>query len=239
MSNVDPFELLRQADPCPDPMGLEAPADVVEATLGAGRTRRRSWRGVGRLAVVVAVGAAAAAAAAAAFVTTREPAHTVSVGCYASASLDADTAVVALDDRTPTEACTAAWREGAIGEGAVPPLQACVLPSGGIGVFPGGAPAVCRRLGNDAAPAPSSPTTGDTAELRQALAAADKETSCFEPDVARDIARRELRHLGLHDWRVRMGGPDTGRTFGPDHPCATFSVEEPSKTVVLVPVPPP
>lgn len=235
MSNVDPFELLRQADPCPHPMGLEAPDGIVEGTLAAGRTRRRRWR-VGRLGVAVAVGATAAAAA---FVSTREPVHTVSVGCYAAASLDADTAVVALDGRTPAEACAAAWQEGAVGDGPVPELQACTLPSGGIGVFPGGAPAVCQRLGHNAAPAPSSPTTGGgITELQQALAAAANEHRCLTPDVAEDRARRELQRLGLAGWRVQTSDSESGRAFGPDYPCATFSADESRKTVFVVPVPP-
>jgi hypothetical protein len=235
MSNDDPFELLRQADPCPHPMGLAAPDGIVEGTLAAGRTRRRRWR-VGRLGVAVAVGATAAAAA---FVSTREPVHTVSVGCYSDASLDADTAVVALDGRAPTEACAAAWQEGAVGDGPVPELQACTLPSGGIGVFPGGAPAVCQRLGHNAAPVPSSSTAGDgTTELRQALAAASKDSRCLEAEAARDLVRRQLQRLGLPDWQVQMNDPASGRTFGPDYPCATFSTDESRKTVFVVPVPP-
>lgn len=234
MSGVDPFELLRRRDPVPDPMGLEAPESVVDRVL-AGAPRRR--RGVGRAGRLVAVAAVGAAAAAAAFAVTRQPTQTTTVGCYAAAAPDADVAVVGLDGRTPTEACAAVWEEGAIGSGPTPPLQTCTLPSGGIGVVPGGTPAVCRRLGPNAAAASSPSTTGEVAALQQALAAAGRAAPCVSPDDARVTARQELDRRGMQDWRVEDGEGVAGGGFDDARPCAGFAVDEPERTVVLVPMP--
>jgi hypothetical protein len=71
--------------------------------------------------------------------------HTVrSFGCYAAPSLTADTTVVRRTGN-PVQVCASLW--GDIAPGKVPPLVACVLPSGdAVGVFPGDH-ALCGKLG--------------------------------------------------------------------------------------------
>jgi hypothetical protein len=71
--------------------------------------------------------------------------HTVrSLGCYAGPSLKADTTVVRMTGN-PVQVCASLW--GDIAPGKVPPLMACVLPSGDVvGVFPGDH-ALCGKLG--------------------------------------------------------------------------------------------
>jgi hypothetical protein len=72
-----------------------------------------------------------------------------SVGCYAQASLHANTAIVHGAD--PVAACAEIWRDGAMDTSrgpSSPHLVACAQEDSPVAlVFPGPGPAVCRRLG--------------------------------------------------------------------------------------------
>jgi hypothetical protein len=106
----------------------------------AARRRRR------RLALIL-VPAVLAALAVTGFTTyalTREPAHLESVGCFETAELDGNIAVVSADGRSPTAICAELWRQGAMGPGPAPDrLAACVLETGAVGVFPGSGKDTC------------------------------------------------------------------------------------------------
>ena len=66
------------------------------------------------------------------------------LGCYAAPSLTADTTVVRAGG-DPVQVCASLW--GNIATGTVPPMVACLLPSGAaVGVFPGDQ-ALCGKLG--------------------------------------------------------------------------------------------
>jgi len=93
-----------------------------------------------------------AAAAYAGYALTRPVTPVVTIGCYESDSLDANTAVLAAGTKSPVAACTRNW---ASAFGAQPPasLAACVLPSGAVGVFPGDTSGdTCKSLGLAEAP---------------------------------------------------------------------------------------
>lgn len=242
MSPPDPFELLGVADPVPDVSTMRLPRGVADDVV-AGRdpSPRRRRRRTAALAGVVVLGVSAVAAAA--FVARRQPTTTINVGCYAEARLDADTAVVATEPGGAVETCAQLWREGHIGRGPVPPLQACVLRQGAIGVFPGDDPSVCADLGNNTAPAaPSEEITppagaGDVEALTAELIAAHGDASCLAPDDARAIATSALRRHGFAGWDIEVGGGASGRGFDDERPCATFLVDEERMLVVLVPFP--
>lgn len=242
MSRPDPFELLGVADPVPDASGLRLPRGVADDVV-AGRTpnlrhrRRRTTAMFG----VVALGVSAVAAGA--FVARRQPTTTISVGCYAEARLDADTAVVNTEPVGAEETCAQLWREGHIGTGPVPPLQACVLRQGAIGVFPGNDPSVCADLGNNTAPAPPpdeiEPPAGNggVVALTAELVAIHGDASCLAPEEARALAASALRRHGFRGWKVEVAGGATGKGFDDERPCATFHVDEEQKVVLLVPFP--
>jgi len=119
--------------------------------------RRPLWR---RRPFRVAIGAAAAVAsvAAAAILTGAPTINPLSVGCYQTASQEADTAIVTLDPGQeaagPVGACATVW-PSAFGEPVPENLVACVVPGGGLGVFPtaaGLAPAdACNAIGTQPA----------------------------------------------------------------------------------------
>lgn len=242
MSRPDPFELLGLADPVPDASALRLPSGVADDVV-SGRTpnlRHRRRRTTAMIGVVV-VGVSAVAAAA--FVARRQPTTTISVGCYAEARLDADTAVVATEPAGAVETCAQLWRDGHIGSGPVPPLQACVLREGAIGVFPGDDPSDCAGLGNNTAPAPPPEEikppagTGALIALTSDLRAAHGDASCLAPDDARAIATAALRRHGFQGWKVEATGGAKGNGFDDERPCATFDLAEDRQVVLLVPFP--
>jgi hypothetical protein len=98
----------------------------------ASRRRRRIVIGLVP-AVVIALFVATAFTT---YALTRKPTHLESIGCYDRASLSANTAVVSADGRDPVTICAQVWRQGALGADVPTQLEACVLQTGAIGVFP-------------------------------------------------------------------------------------------------------
>jgi hypothetical protein len=174
---------------------------------------------------------------------TREPTKPSTIVCYAAADLGSRTQVVVNDGRPPTDICADLWRRGVFGETSVPPLVACVIPSGVVGVVPSAGPDTCTAMGaSSLAPSPtttsdpsttgSTPsTTLDPATLTEALSAQFRGL-CYAEDQARELVERELAARGLGDWTVVSQG-----TFTAERPCATLAVGE--GTVRLIPAPPP
>lgn len=141
------------------------------------QTSRRRARIAGRASLIVSVAAVIAGGAglAAAYVAVQAPTQTDTVRCFAVATTDyesdelgIDAAVAGGEGGTSADAaidlCAAEWAMGALSEtppylapavpggvpAPVPDLAACVLPSGGVGVFPGSVD-VCLSLGLPAA----------------------------------------------------------------------------------------
>ena len=154
------------------------------------------------------------------------------VGCYASADLGADTAVVSADGRSPVAVCEELWQRGDVGSWPVPALAACVLPSGAVGVFPGGR-ATCATL--DLAPLDEAAYlagAGDFIALRTALVDRFLASGCLDRPGATRVVEDELSAQGLGSWRIV-----TPTGFTTDRPCASLALEPAARTVLLVPAP--
>jgi hypothetical protein len=211
---------------------LLAELDSWDATA---RRRRR------RLVLVAVPGVLAILAATGftAYSVIREPTHLESIGCFERASLDANVAVVGTDERTPADICGEVWRTGGFGtEGASPELTACVLPTGGVGVFPG-PKATCSDLGLAELPSSYTEQMAGFAGLQAAIVAKLGQPpsgssrggpECVPEDEARLIVRRELDIRGYSDWKVETVGE-----FTDARPCADVSFDTGGKTVILVP----
>jgi hypothetical protein len=133
------------ADPRPpDARWRQRKDHLVEELRRAARRRRRR-----RLAAIVLVPVAALGLVAAALVVSRTPRITAHLGCYAGPSVEADTTVVDADGRPPTAICAELWARGEVDPATrtAPSLEACVLRTGPVGVFPADPPGVCERLG--------------------------------------------------------------------------------------------
>jgi len=99
------------------------------------------------IALVPAVFLLLAATAFTSYSLTREPKHLASIGCYDAASLTANVAVVGPDGRDPVSICAQVWQQGALGANPPKRLEACVLETGAIGVFPSAGASTCGNLG--------------------------------------------------------------------------------------------
>jgi hypothetical protein len=175
------------------------------------------------------------------YALTREPTHLESIGCYETASLDGNVAVVNADGRDPTAICNEIWQRGDIpGEPVPGSLAACVLESGAIGVFPSSGPAACEELGLADLPSSYAREGRRFAALRDAIVARLGEPAsgssrggpqCIGEADARTIVRRELDIQGYQDWDVKV----VGGAFSAARPCADVSFDTAGKAVLLVP----
>ena len=223
----------------------------VPAVPGAGRGRRRRVPRVAVLAGAVSLSVAVAAYA----LVTRPTSKPQNVACFAAADLTANTAVVGVDAQGPVAACAGVWARGFLGPTRPPPLRACLLESGVVGVFPE-APGrdVCLDLGLAAASSPAPPTT-EPAGIRLApddqvvdharfFAFRDAALSrfvgqeCIGAVAAEEIVREELDRAGLDGWTVTTGVGADGAGFSAGRPCASLSFHPEVWSVDLVPVPP-
>jgi len=229
------------------PARRDLPADLLERQkdylldellLLPGRERRR------RRLVLVLVPAVIALLAATAFTTyalTREPTHLESIGCYDRADLRSNTAIVNADGRNPIAICAAVWQQGALGNGSVPErLDACVLESGAIGVFPSSGADTCGTLGLAPLPASYASAARRFAALRDAIVSKLGEPAsgssrrgpqCVHETAALPLVRRLLDSHGYSDWQVRTAGG----SFTAERPCAEPSFDTAGKVVLLTP----
>lgn len=273
IDHSDPLQRLRAANPVAtvDPGAVAAPAAVallsrimtaepvepVVAERGPRRRRRLQFRARLLIPAVLLSGAAGAVGYA---VMSRNVSDPKSVTCFQRADLKARAQVVSGDARGPVADCADLWEAGAFGGTTTPPLAACVLQSGGAGVFPTEAGAdPCPRLGIEAvdttpppppataappaaSPSPAPATTaadenGRFFAFRDAVLSQFLGAPCVDPADAQAIVRRELDRAGLAGWTIRTG-PGSGGGFSPDRPCATLSFQVPERAVTLVPAPP-
>jgi hypothetical protein len=257
INTSDPLDRLRAVNPVPpgevallypDPVLYDrivsAPPAPISDPL---RRRRRGRRLVPALVVSGLLGGAVAYGVLRGGVSDPE-----TVACFQRAELEATTAVVSVGAAGPIEACAGVWRGGAFGGGAeVPPLVACVLPTGVAGVFPALAGAdVCTSLnlvpitptsppppptttapgpGPGPAPQPAADLNTRILNFRDAVLGQFLDSPCMAPATGAEIVRRELDRAGLNDWTVVSGA------FSADRPCATLSLRPEERQVLLVP----
>jgi hypothetical protein len=201
-----------------------------------GRRRRRLT-----LVLVPAAILLLAATAFATYALTREPTHFESVGCYDRADLRANTAVVNADGRTPVAICADVWRQGGLGNGTVPKrLDACVLATGAIGVFPSSGGDTCAKLGLVALPASYASEAKRFAALQDAIIArlgrpasgsSRRGPQCVGAKEATAFVKRELDAHGYRDWQIKTAGGQ----FSAERPCAEPSFDTAEKVVLLLP----
>jgi len=246
MSSADPFARLIAADPAArfepaSPHSDEAwaifnrvIADGPQGTEpAAGEQQPRRW-------VWALVALAAAIATAAAYVATRPVSEPSTVGCYLEAHLGSDVVVLAASiDTAAEELCRTVWEPGGefaaetgLGvaqDGTAPPLAACVLDSGAIGVFPMIVGAdVCTELGLAEPDAGSVEDNRAIIEMENAVVDRFLD-ACLDLATAEAVVESELASRDLSDWRVIESRP-----FGPERPCATLAIDASAKTVLLV-----
>ena len=193
----------------------------------------RSRRSMRRRLVVAlaALGVVLTASGFGAYALTRdEPTHFDSIGCFEKADLGANAAIVGVDGRSPTEICAEVWATGGFGPGrAVPALQACVLETGAVGVFPGSGAEVCNRLGIAALGPGYEAKAARFAALRDDIVAGLQR--CVGEEGARAVVRGELNAHGFAGWRFELVAP-----FTAERPCAELGgLDVERKRVVVVP----
>lgn len=239
----DPFEVLRRINPVdprtlPDPAhsreALEAMENILREDVDSDAGRRlprlqrlRRTTPRRRVYLIPLVAVVVLGAATLAWALTRGPTQHLSVGCYASLDLEARTVVVPATEGSAVETCEKVWLDGTFGR-PPPPLEACVLPSGAVGVFPDPRGDGCARL--NLVPAPGDEGSA-VVELQKALVDTFLERCIAEPE-ARQIVQAELTRLRLEDWRVATSG-----RFESARPCASLAFDEEGREVLLVPIP--
>lgn len=265
----DPFDRLRDADPLagrvspghsdPDAVAMRdaiLASEHAVSPLAAVVRRRRRWLAAG---VAVAAGVATAAALA---VRTTPVADPTSVGCYDGPSTVASTIVMASSDASPVDLCRALWESGDVSPGisgsqGIPPLVACVVEGGVIGVFPASSCDDVDRSGRDVPPwfppdtetprvgAPDGdraapPTEGlplpdfqtDDVVVREAMEEIRDSMMdrCLTLEQATALAEGVLADAGLDGWTV---GPVVEWPDG--DVCASFFPDAPEQAVRFVP----
>ena len=249
----DPLERLRAANPVPateaallrpDPVLFDRITSAPPAPVAHRPRRRRGRRLVPALVATSLLGGAVAYGLLRDGVSRPE-----TVACFEGADLASTIAVRAVEAAGPIEACADVWRRGTFGGGEVPPLVACVLPTGVAGVFP--APAgtdACTALnlvpitlvppppppattapGPPPAPPPAADLNARILNVRDAVLGQFIEAGCMAPATGEDIVRRELDRAGLGDWTIVSTG------YTAERPCATLSLRPDQRQVVLVP----
>lgn len=213
---------------------------VSEVRLQPALQRRRRRRLA--LALVPAIIVLLSATAFTTYALTRDPTHLESIGCFETADLRANTAIVDADGRSPVAICAELWQQGDMG-GAPPPerLTACVLEGGAIGVFPSSGADTCAQLGLATLSASYAAEGKRFAALRKAIVAqlgapasgsSRGSPKCIHEAEARKLVRRELDAHGYSDWQIETAGAG----FTAERPCAEAAFEGKRKAVILVPV---
>lgn len=258
----DPLERLRAANPVPhaavvllrpdpalfDRITTAPPSSVPDPVRG----RRRRRRLVPALVATSLLGGAVAYG-----LLRGEVSNPETVACFEAPDLAAATEVVTVEAAGPVDACAGLWRRGVFEPSTgVPPLVACVLPEGVVGVFPAtGAGDPCTALnlaplsptptrstttttlpGAAPAPPPVSPPAADPntriLNFRDAVLGQFLDSPCMAPAAGAEIVRRELDRAGLSDWTITSGG------YTSERPCASLSFRSEERQVVLVPTTP-
>jgi hypothetical protein len=235
----DETRIPAQRDLPPGRLQLRKEHLVSEVTLWEREARQRRRRLA--LVLVPAVLAVLAVTGFTTYELTREPTHLESVGCYETAELDGNIAVVNADGRAPAAVCAELWRQGDMGPGPAPEsLATCVLETGAVGVFPSSGKDTCEQLGLTYLPLTYAAEAKRFAALRDAIAAelgasygsTERDPKCLGEEEARALVRRELTAHGYEGWSIEVIG--SGFT---ESPCAAVGLgfDGERKVVFLVP----
>lgn len=239
----DNLERLRSLNPV-DLDQVEGPdseraQDLLARVLQTPRpaTRRSAAQRTVRLAAVLAI--LALFLLAATWLLTREVETPQSIACYQAVDLDSDVAAAPPGRPATAEACAQVWDDNVLTNpdlvpaGSVPPLTACVTQAGTLAVFPTGDSTVCETLGL-AHPEPSSQDEADQVRqldtsLNQFFASSD--CVAIEDAVAR--VRQILNDSGFSEWTIQQEQATGAR------PCASYSLNAPTQTINIIPIPEP
>lgn len=235
----DPFDTLRDLNPVkPDDLE-DARSQQAEAALARildenpqrrGRLRRpRERRRV--LIRISAVAAVALVAAAVALLATNGTTRQT-VNCYADTALKSTSVKVETSQHKAVATCRSAWRRGSFGSRSAPPLRACVLPSGTVGVFPNESGQACQQLNLQSAPGVEQQPPADTRveQLRTRLERAARIQQCLTTPSAVSLIRSQFRQLRLSDWTVAVAPTLRGTTK-----CSRLTVDAERRTVTVQP----
>ena len=235
----DPLKRLRKANPVPPDQAPRADSPQARVLFQRiveqppGKARKRWWTGRAWIllpAILVLAGAAT-------YVILRPVTEPISVACFQGPDVKANRAIVPPTDN-PVAACRDVWQPGGefnpSGEITPPPLTACVLNGGALGVFPSLLEAdTCTVLGL------AHPATARLSGLNRAVldvqAALAKRFlgACVSRNEAVALARAELSRHGLSDWRIDVPLP-----FTSTEPCASVAFDLEHRTLRLIPVHP-
>jgi hypothetical protein len=188
--------------------------------------RRRAWL---LLPAALLVGAAG-------YGIFHKVSQPIVVACYSQPSLSASRALISAGD-DPVAACGVLWLTGGEfnpeGHAQIPPLAACVLDTGAIGVFPDTlGSGTCSNLGLTPASGPGTEGEENLVILQVQEALADQFLSrCVGREDAVAIVEQDLTSHGLNSWRVAAETP-----FTEQEPCASVAFDVPHQTITLVPV---
>ena len=238
---LDPLELIRQADPAPRdsmPTAMSPLGRSIRAQVAAEMIAQRPPNH-GRLVVRVAMALAIAiVVSAATWIITRDASDSTAVVCYEEASLQSKGIIVAAPTSLDASLCTPLWADGvlqnpSLGSTGVPRLVACVDHQGVLVVFPASDNSdVCADL--NLARHESSTDEQPVMNLNTRLNRLFSEASCLELADAKRQVSDIVRAAGLTDWTVVVATEATD-----ERPCASYGIEASAQTVVLVPVPNP
>lgn len=235
----DETRIPAQRDLPPGRLQLRREHLVMEVAIWDRAARRRRRRLA--LVLVPAVLAVLAVTGFTTYALTREPSPLESVGCFETAELDGNIAIVNADGRGARAICAELWRQGDMGpEPAPKSLAACVLETGAVGVFPSSGNDTCEQLGLADLPPTYAAEAERFAALRDAIAAelgasygsTERVPKCLREEEARGLVRHELAARGYEDWSIEViGGGFT------DSPCAAMGLgfDGERKVVLLVP----
>lgn len=247
MTKRNPFEILLRSNPVdrdrlPEVSESAHGRALLEEIIDMAQTTtttlpapapppRRARRS--RLLVPIVAAAAVLSMGFTVYALTRNVTEPSGIGCYAEADTGAKTVVVGADGQSPVAVCEAVWAGGAFGPGEMmPPLAACVLSTGAVGVFPGG-PETCAGL--DLSPLDAATYPGEVGHFiafRTALVDRFRAAGCLNEQAATDTVREEFTTRGLSGWTVA-----TESKFSAARPCASLAFEPEAKRVSLVPIP--
>lgn len=190
-----------------------------------------------RVRLVLAVLAAMVATTAAAWIWTRAITTPNAISCYQAVDLDADIAAAPPGREATADACVPVWERAELANpdlvpaGSIPPLTACVAENGSLAVFPTEDTNVCAALGL-AYPEPEQQDTADLIrEVEDRLVGYFQSRECIPLGEAEAEVNKVLDSAGFTSWMIQTQPENSER------PCASFSFDPTSETVILIPIP--